>query len=182
MYRTRKSQWQAHKKPKRVNDRTRTTAHQSKREVVEYEIQECIFALATEENCKILGGGMIKDRDENLNTTVFVRTISGKTISHQMRQKTKCNKNNGHSGKKDIGPERPGIPREPRKSVKRQETMEESNFEAGATIELSLRTKGGMREDEFREDEEYLRREVINAIKKIGRKDGKLLEKNGRTN
>ena len=54
MCRARKNQWHA------------LTTHQSKREEVGYQFQEYIFALATEENCKIFDGGMIKDRVENL--------------------------------------------------------------------------------------------------------------------
>ena len=44
------------------------------------EFQEYVFTIPAEENCKIFGGGMIKDRVENPNMTVCVRTNSGKTI------------------------------------------------------------------------------------------------------
>ena len=47
----------------------------------EYEFQDYILALATEENCKVLAEGMIKDRVKKPDMSVYVRTISGKTIS-----------------------------------------------------------------------------------------------------
>ena len=91
---------------------------------------------------------MIKDRVENQHDSVRENN-QRKDNQHQMRQKTKCNKNNGHSGKKDIDPERPAIPREPRKVLNDKKTIEESNIEAGATVEMSLRIKRGMKKDEL---------------------------------
>ena len=125
MYRTRRNQWQA------------LTAHQSKREEEGYGIQESISTLAIEENCKIFDGGMIKDRVENTDMTVYARTNSGKTISIKCDRR-QCDKKNGNSRKKDVDTERPALPREPRKSIERQEKQkEESNIEAGAKIEMS---------------------------------------------
>ena len=69
MYRTRMNQWQA------------VTAHQSKRDEDGYDLQENIVTIVTEENCKIFGGGTIKDRVQNPNMTVYVRINNGKTIS-----------------------------------------------------------------------------------------------------
>ena len=54
------------------------TAHQSHKE---YEFQDYIFALVTEENYKILEEGKIKNRVEKPDMTVCVKTIRGKTIS-----------------------------------------------------------------------------------------------------
>ena len=96
----RKNQWQA------------LTAHQSKSEEVGYEFQEYIFTLAAEENRKIFDEGMIKDRVENLNMSVYVRTISGKTFSIKCDRRQKCNKNNGNRA---IDPKRPTVSREPGK-------------------------------------------------------------------
>ena len=89
------------------------TVHQYKKEEVGYEFQEYIFTFATEEKCKIFDGGMIKDRVENLDTSVYVGTVSGKTIS--------------------IG-----------KVLNDKKTIEDSDIEAGAAIEMSLRKMGGM--------------------------------------
>ena len=46
------------------------TVYQYKRDGDGYEFQEYIFAIATEEHCKIFGGGMIKDLVENPDMTV----------------------------------------------------------------------------------------------------------------
>ena len=88
---------------------------------------------------------MIKDRVVNPSMTVCVRANSGKRNSIKCDRRQKCDKNNGNSGKKDIDTERPALPREPRKRVERQETIEESNIEEGATIEMSLRIMYGMK-------------------------------------
>ena len=82
-----KSGWQAQRKPKHATVENQTTAHQSTKEYCGYELhesqqlQEYIFMPTNEENRKIFDEGMIKDRVENLNMSVYVRTISGKTIS-----------------------------------------------------------------------------------------------------
>ena len=117
MYRMRRKQWQA------------LTAQQSRKDEDGYEFQDYVFTIATDENCKIFGGGKIKDRVENLNMTVYVRTINQrKDNQRQMRQKTKCNKNNGNCGKKDIDPKGPTAPREPRESVERQENNRRKQY------------------------------------------------------
>ena len=125
----RKNQWQA------------LTAHQSEREVVGYELQEYIFTLATEENRKIFDEGMIKDRVENLNISVYL-TISIKCDSRQnatriMERKTL-------------------IPRDQLyllnegKVLSDKKTVEEINIKAGATIEMSLRIMGGMKKQKLK--------------------------------
>ena len=183
------------------------TAHQSKRDEDGYEFQEYIFTIATEENCKIFGGGMIKDRVENPYMTVYVRTNSGKTIS------IKCDSRQNATRIMEMVERKTLIPRDQLylvnqgKVLKDKKTTEESNIEAGATTEMFLRIMGGMNTEEvmvkpeteednkrklhelseskssrLSDDAEHLRREIINGIKKIRRKDGKLLEKNRRTN
>ena len=132
---------------------------------------------------------MIKDRVENLDVSVYARTVSGKTINVK-RQKTKCNSNKRSSGKKDIDPKRLG------KVLNDKKTKEESIIEAGATIETSLRIMGGMEKEELMETSEteeeikkrklmelseskpsrlsedavYLRKEIINAIERSDEK------------
>ena len=95
MFRTWKSQWQAQNKPIRVNERTQTTAHQSKRKELAYEFEEYIFMLAVEENGKISDEGKNKDREVNFYMTVYIKTDQRKVNQHQMRQKTKYCENHG---------------------------------------------------------------------------------------
>ena len=116
MYRMRRNQWQA------------LTAHQSKKDEDGYEFQDYVFTIAPDENCKIFGGGMIKDRVANLNMTVYARTVSGKTTSVKCVFKQNANKNNGNSCKKDIDPKGPTVPREPRESVERQENNRRKQY------------------------------------------------------
>ena len=72
MDRIRRNQWQA------------LTAHQSKRDEDGYELQEHIFTIATKENCKIFGGGMIKDRVENPPHDSVRQNKQWKDNQHQM--------------------------------------------------------------------------------------------------
>ena len=72
----------------------------------EHEFQNYIFALATEENYKILEEGIIKNRVEKPDMTVYCEDNQRKDNQRQMRQKTKCKTNNGNGGKKDIDPKR----------------------------------------------------------------------------
>ena len=57
------------------------TAYRSKKDEDGYEFLDHVFKIATDENCKICGGGMIKDRVENLN---------GKTISVKCDRRQKA--------------------------------------------------------------------------------------------
>ena len=104
--------------------------------------------LATEENDKIFGGGMNKDRDVNFYMTVHVRKNSGKTTSIKggrrqdiarimdvVERKTMILKNLHHLANQG-------------KALSDKKTVEESNIEAETTIEMSMRPKGGMKKDE----------------------------------
>ena len=127
----RKNQWQA------------LTVHQSKREEVGCEFQEYMLTLATEENRKIFDDGMIKDRVEYLNMSVYVRTVNEKTIS------IKCDRGQNATRIMEIVERKTLIPRDQLylanqgKMLNDKKTMEESNIETGATIEMSLITLGG---------------------------------------
>ena len=153
--RARKNQWQA------------LTAHQFKKEVG-YEFQEYIFTLATEEKCKILE----KNRVEKPDMTVCVKTIRGKTTS------VKCERRQNTTRIMEIVERKTSIPRgqlfvaTQGKVLKDKKTIEESSIEAGATIEMSLRTMGGVEKEELMETSEtdkhsrlsedavYLRKEI----------------------
>ena len=83
-----KTQWQTQSKPKHEEIRTQTQAHQPK----SYDLHDYLFKYIVEENCVIYNEGM-NDVDEKLPyLTVYVRTISGKTISKDEigRKTLKC--------------------------------------------------------------------------------------------
>ena len=94
---------------------------------------------------------MIKDCVENLNMDpnmrVYVRTNSGKTIS------IKCDRRQNATRKMEIGERKTLIPKDQLylvnqgKVLKDKKTIEESNIEAGATIEMSLRIIGWMKKE-----------------------------------
>ena len=71
---------------------------------------------------------MIKDRVENLNMTVHVRAISGKTISVKCDRRQNATRIMEKVGKKDIDPKGPIVPREPRECVERQENNRRKKY------------------------------------------------------
>ena len=75
-----------------------------------------------------------------------------KDNQHQMRQKTKCNKRNGIVERKTLIPRDQLYLVNQGKVLNDKKTMEESSFEAGATIEMSL--NGGMKKEELMETSE----------------------------
>ena len=140
MYRMRRNQW--------------LTAPQSKKDEDRHEFQDNVFTVTTDENCKILGGGMINDRVENLNMTGYVRTFSGKTIS------VKCDRRQNAVRIMEIVERKTSTPRDQLyivnqvKVLNDKQTIEESSTEARATIEMSLRIMGGMEKEELMETSE----------------------------
>ena len=137
MYRMRRDQWQA------------VTVHQSKKEEDGYEFQEYIFTIATEENCKIFGGGRIKDRVENPNMTEHVRTKSGKTISID------CDRRQNATRIMETV-ERKTLILKDQLYLANPGTVlsDEKQYDAGATIDMSSRITGGMKKEEPETEED----------------------------
>ena len=94
------------------------------------EFLEYIFTLNIEENCKISN----QNRFDYLNMAVYVRTVSGKPIS------IKCDRQQKAARILEIVDQ--GM------VLNGKKTIEENNIEAGTTIEMSLRTIGGMEKEE----------------------------------
>ena len=93
-----KRQWQAQSKPKHRKTKTQTQDHQPKN----YELQDYLFKHSVEENYTISNAGM---NVKLFYTTVYVRVISGKTMS------TKCDKREGTARIKDEIERRTKIPK-----------------------------------------------------------------------
>ena len=134
------------------------TAHRSNKG---YKFQNHICALATEDNYKILENGV-----EKPDMTVYVKTISGKTIT------VNCDRRQNAKRIMEILERKTSIPRDQLYLVNQgkvlieKKTIEESNIEAGATIEMSLRIKGGMEKEELMETSET-EEEIIRKWKLI---------------
>ena len=86
--------------------------------------------------------------------TVYVRTNRGETISIE------CDRRQNATRKMETVERKTLIPRDQLylvnqgKVLKDKNTIEESNIEAGATIEMSLRTVGGMKKEELMDSSE----------------------------
>ena len=91
----------ARSKPKHEETRTQTQAHQPK----SYELYDYLFKNIIEENCVICNEGM-NDVNEKLSyMTVYMRTISGKTISFR------CDRRQSITGIKDEMERKTKIPK-----------------------------------------------------------------------
>ena len=112
------------------------------------EFQVYIFMLATEENDKIFGGGMAKDRDVNSYMTIYVRIISGKTLSIKCDRRQTIARILDDVERKTTIQQHVFYLANQGKALSDKKTIEESNIEAGTTIEMSMRLQGGMKKDE----------------------------------
>ena len=92
---------QAQSKPKHGKTRTQTQAHQPK----SYELQDHFFKNLVEDNYTISNEGMNEVNEKLFYMTVYVRTISGKTIS------VTCDKRQGTTRIKDESDRRTKIPK-----------------------------------------------------------------------
>ena len=85
--------------------------------------------------------------------TVYVKTISGKTI-------VRCNKKQRAETiaetveRKSSDSTRLDVPREPRKSAERKETIEENDIGMDTTVVMSFRMLGGMETNETMDTQE----------------------------
>ena len=78
--------------------------------------------LATEENDKIFGGSMAKDRDVNSYMTIYVRIISDKTLSIKCDRRQTIARILDEVERKTTIQQYLLLPRESRESIERQET------------------------------------------------------------
>ena len=108
--------------------------HQSKKN---YEFDDHIFAIPTKVNGKNTTEPEREDEFEENYMTVYVKTITGKTITIKRDKKQKAGT---ISGKIEV---RTAIPRGIT-CLNDKKTMEESTIEAEPTIEMSLRLLGGV--------------------------------------
>ena len=92
-----------------------------------YEFDDYTFAFTSEMNGKITTELEFEDEPEENSTTVYVKTISGKTTSNKCDKKQKA----------DLVHQR--------KVLNDKKTIEENNIGAEAAIEMSLRLLGGMK-------------------------------------
>ena len=129
----------------RWRGRAQTQAYQPK----SYELQDYLFMHFVEENYTICNDGMNEVNEKLFYMTVYVRTISGKTIS------IKCDKRQGITRVKDEIERRTNIPKALQplvnqgKTLGERKTIEESNIKDETTLEMTLRLQGGMKEDEM---------------------------------
>ena len=127
-------------------------------------VATCAFVIVdcARGNCKISNEGMNKDRTENLNMRVCVRTINGKTVG------IKCDRKQTAARILETVERRTLIPRDlmylvsQGKVLKDNKTKEENNIEAGASMEMSLRLKGEREEpmDTSETEEDFKKEEA----------------------
>ena len=128
-----------------------------------YEFHDYIFAFTTEVNGKITTE--LEDEPEENSMTVYVNTISGKTIS------INCDKNQKADTVSKEVEMKTSIPRgityldHQGKVLHDKKTMEENNIGAEATIEMSLRLLGGMDESDMEDPSETKRENWKKRVK-----------------
>ena len=140
-------------------------AHQSNKN---YECGDSIFEF--ENGYIFVFATEVSDALEENFMTVYVKTITGKTIS------IKCDKNQKAAAMSDDVERRSSIPRgmtylvHQGKVRNEKETIRENNIGAETTIEMSLRLLGRMDESDMKDtsetEEEREKRENWNAIRK----------------
>ena len=181
-----KRQRQTQSKPKHKETKTQSQTHQPKG----YELQDYLFKYIVEESCVIYNESMNDVNEKHSYMTVYVTTISGKTISiscdrrqsisrikHEIERKTKTPKILQHLSNEG-------------KTSSERKTIQEHNIMNEATLEMTLGLQGGTEEDEtmtsagsaeernmrrkhseigeiqLSDDTEHIKREVFNASRR----------------
>ena len=140
-----KRQWQTRSKPKLSETRTETQAHQSKG----YELQDHLFKCIVEEYCVIYNEGMKHVSEKLSYMTVYVRTISGKTIS------MRCDRRQSITRIKDEIERKTKIPKALQhlsnkgKTLSERKTIQENTIMKEATLEMTLGLQGELKEFEM---------------------------------
>ena len=127
------------KQTKHKETRTQTQANKPKNN----ELQDYLFKYIVEENCVIYNEGM-NDVNEKLSyMTVYVQTISGKTISFR------CDRRQSIARIKDEIERKTKIPKALQHLLSERKTVQENTIMNEATLEMTLGLQGGKKEDDM---------------------------------